>query len=136
MSGVLAIMGAATVSGGSSGHLDAISMTTGGTGTVGSRERGWTFGQYGSITPDTSAIYGNTAIGNLNWAENGGSPYYLLGINSATNTGWTTMTIGSTALTRASASYISAGLWQWTTSDTASTQAFGTQGSSVTIYFD
>ena len=125
-------IGAAT---GGSGHLDAQSVTTGSSGAgAPDRERGWTSGQYGSITSGTSGIYG-TSILNLAWAEGGGSSYYILGIDGAANSWWTTMTIGTKVLTRTAATY-STGLWTWTTTDTITSQAFGNNGTSHTVYFD
>ncbi len=107
---------------------DTQTVTTGGDGTapMQDRRRGFISGSFGSINDGTSNIYGGAAITELYWDENGGPfPIYSLTITGATNSGWTTLTIGSTVLSRASATSFSSGSWSWLTSDTVSTQAFG-----------
>ena len=136
MSGIAIVMRSSTDVGSGSGHMDVQTVTT---GDLSGTSRGYASGTYGSISTGTSGIGGVSApatIYNLSWDNNGGSPIYSLGINSAVNSGWTTMTIGSTVLSRASATFTFGGNWSWSTSDTVSTQAFGTAGSVITVYFD
>lgn len=116
-------------------HLDTQTVTTGASGTAinQDRVRGYNSG-IGSISPGTSAIY-SAPITELAWYENSGSPVYILSITGATNTGWSTLTIGSTVLSGSAATYVGGG-WQWNTTDTVSTQAFGANGSVHPCYFD
>ena len=124
---------------GSGGVLDTQIVTTGGDGSapMQDRNRGYS-GTFGSIVDGTSDIYAGDPIGNIGWSENGGSPnsFYSLSIfgPSVVNSGWTTLTIGSTALLRASATYVG-GIWTWTTADVLGTQAFGLIGSVVVCRF-
>jgi len=133
MSGALATFAASAAS-----YLDAQLVTTGGTGTAinQNRIRGYSQGSFGSINPGTSAIYGGANVTNMTWNENGGTPnsYYFLAITGATNTGWTTLTIGSFTFLRASATFGGGG-WTWVTTDTAASQAFGANGSTHYCYF-
>ena len=105
MSGALNVMLARNTSSGS--HLDTQTVETGNVGTAAmlGRVRGRSTGLIRVITGGTS------------------------------NGGWTTLTIGSTVLTRASATY-SSGTWTWSTTDTVGTQAFGASGSIHSCYFD
>lgn len=116
---------------------DFFTVTTGTTGSAPNRVYGWEISSgAGTITPTTSTIYSGAAVTDLKWAEGGGVAQYMLVIAGAANSGWTTLTIGSTVLTRASAIYASLGgygVWIWTTSDTYATQAFGVAGSSVLV---
>ena len=122
----------------SNSHLDSWSVTVGGTGTAPGldRTRGFSNLSYGSITPTTSALYGLT-VQAINYDENLGAPFYQLSINSAPNSGWTTLNIGSGAkiLTRASATSFLSGTWKWTTADVPGT-AFGAIASVKTVTLD
>lgn len=98
---------------------------------------------YGSISDGTSNIpgYGGATIEELAWIENGGASYYDLSLSGSglTNSGWSSMTIGSKTLNRANANSVFidsiSAYWQWDTSDSISTQAFGSVGSIVTVTF-
>jgi len=117
-------------------HLDTQTVTTGATGTGPNRFRGYSNGSYGSISSGTSAIYGAT-ISDLYWTENGGSAQYVLQIaSSPPNSGWATMTIGTTVLSRAAATFTAGSFWTWNTSDTVASQAFGAAASVHSVYFD
>lgn len=116
------------------------------TGTVGSAlnenlERGYSLPDgYGSISPTTSAIYSSATVRKVAYVQNGPPYAYVLQIGATvSNSGWTTMTIaGTKALTRTSATFSTAGgisTWTWTTTDTGSTQAFGTAGTNVSVVF-
>jgi len=139
MSGALVkSMSGGAASGGGGSHLDTQTVTTGASGSSGSldRERGYINGATGSISDGTSNIYAGTPIDQLYWDENnGGTAFYRLAIAGAANSGWTTMTIDATALTRASATY-SAGTWTWNTASGAFAQAFGAAGTVHTVTFD
>lgn len=117
--------------------LDTQTVTTGTNGTAveQDRVRGWDeTSVVGSISDGTSGIYSGAAITGLYWSENGGAALYELVIPSATNSGWTTLTIGSKVLLRASAVF-SAGVWTWTTTDTVANQALGGAGSTRSCVF-
>ena len=116
--------------------LDTQTVTTGGIGTPleQDRQRGYSTGSFGSIVDGTSNIYGGAQINHLFWDEGGGEGFqnYFLGIAGATNSGWTTLTIGTKTLNRVDAIFnffASVGNWTWPTSDLASEQAFGAIGS-------
>ena len=132
MTGVTAILAGAKSGG---GGLDTLTITTGGLGTAPSRLRGYSApsaSNFGSCSPATSAIYGGATIFDFYWDEAG--QYYLY-IDGATNSGWTQVVIGGTKiLTRASA-FFGFGQWAWDTTDTITTQAFGTLGSVKTCVF-
>lgn len=144
MSGVLCVLTARPGGGGGGGggggsSLDTQSVTTGTSGTAGGldRVRGYISGSQGSISDGTSNLYAGAAITSMYWDENGsgGAQFYYLAITGGTNSGWTTMTIGTTVLARADATF-SSGTWTWSTTDTVGTQAFGANGSVHTVYFD
>lgn len=122
--------------GGGGGGLDTQTVTTGASGTapIQDRVRGFISGTLGSITDGTSNIYSGAAITALYWDENEGISSYVLTITGATNTGWTTITIGSVTLYRTAATF-SSGTWTWTTTHTAGTQAFGSAGNIKTVTF-
>jgi hypothetical protein len=112
---------------------DTQTVTTGADGTAGAgdRRRGFISGAIGSVTDGTSNIYGGAAVTNIYWDEGDtfGEPSYVLTITGATDSGWTTLTIGGTeTLYRIDATFGS-GTWLWPTVDSASTQAFGLAGS-------
>jgi hypothetical protein len=95
--------------------LDTQNVTVGGGGSTPNRTRGFsTVGGYGAIVDGTSDIFAGAAITELAWDEGGGgTATVILKITGATNTGWTTMTVGSTPFTRASASSFAGGQWTW-----------------------
>jgi len=123
--------------------LDVQTVTTGASGTIPSqnRVRGWSStGPVGAINDGTSNIYSGATIANLFWSEDGlGGAYYYLAIVGATNTGWDTLTIQSSAgtatLLRTAASFGVGANWTWTTTDIAINQAFGAEGTVVTCTF-
>ena len=119
-----------------SSGLDTQTVTTGGDGLLldQDRIRGYVQGSIGSISDGTSNIYSGAVIAEMSWDENLGIPYYILSIPGATDSGWTTLTIGSVVLYRSSATFI-AGSWTWYTAHTAGTQAFKTAGSVRTVTF-
>lgn len=124
---------------GSIGTLDTQTVTVGGSGSAinQDRQRGFIASSIGLIIDGTSNIYGGAGISELFWGEGGeyGSPFYQLTIAGAANSGWTTMMIGTTSFTRASAGY-SAGTWNWAApSSTAGTQAFGSVDGDVIVTF-
>ena len=115
--------------------LDIQTVTTSGAGTVPNRLRGYTSG-LGSIVDGTSNIYGGATVQTIWYDENGGSgaQIYLLSINGATNSGWSTLTIGTKALNRVDATFAT-GNWTWPTTDLVTNQAFGIIGSVVVCVF-
>ena len=119
------------------GALDVQTVTTGGSGSPPSQDRlrGFSSPSLGSIVDGTSNIYGGATISNLFWDENLGSPYYYLAIVGATNSGWTTLTIGSKTLNRVDATFSAGANWFWNTTDIALNQAFGPIGTVVTCTF-
>lgn len=124
--------------GGSVAVLDAQTVLSGARGSVIDSDRLRGFEQstvIGSISDGTSNVYSGSAITALHWFENYGSAIYALDIPGAANSGWTTLTIGSTVLLRTSAATFAAGRWEWTTTDTISGQAFGGDGSSHPCVF-
>jgi len=134
VTGITCIMAGRPTSGGA---LDTLTITTGGIGTAVNQDRlrGYSApsgSNFGSCVPDTSAIYGGAAIFDFYWDETG--QYYLY-IDGATNSGWTQVVIGGTkTLLRADAFY-GFGQWAWITTDTVTTQAFGSLGSVTTCVF-
>lgn len=125
MTGVTAVLAGTK----KSGALDTLTITTGQLGTTPDRLRGYsapTANNFGSCSPGTSAIYGGAAVLDFYWDEAG--QYYLY-IDGATNSGWTQVVInGTKTLLRADAFY-GFGQWAWNTTDTITTQAFGSIGS-------
>ena len=129
MSGIhMALLGA------SSAGLDTLVVVTGTDGTAPNRNRGFSVGTYGTCTPTTSSIYGGADISALAWSESNGAPFYVFTVFGATNSGWTKLTIGSTVLNRVDAAF-AFGIWTWTTTDTITTQAFGSSGDTIVCTF-
>jgi hypothetical protein len=124
---------------GGRGFLDTQIVTTGGSGVSPDRLRGYDSSpSLGSIFDGTSNIYSGGAITELYWDENGGggAQRYRLTISGATNSGWTTLTIGNETLLRTSATFNSfTQSWTWSTADLIFSQAFGDIGSTVTCTF-
>lgn len=129
MTGVLCAF--AGIGGSGGGGLDTQTVTTGNSGSAPNRLRGYISGTMGSISTGTSAIYNKTITG-IYYDED--ALQYVLSIPTATNTGWTTMTIGTEVLNRTSATF-SSGSWVWATTDTITTQAFGANGNVVSVVF-
>lgn len=115
--------------------LDTQTVTSGTSGTAGSRYRGFSTAgpAIGSINDGTSNIYAGAAITRFWWDETLGE--YQLAITGAANNGWTSVTInGTKTLNRTDAIYTS-GQWTWSTTDTAAANAFGANGSVNTCVF-
>lgn len=121
------------------GGLDTQTVTTGASGTAPEQDRirGYISGSLGSITDGVSDIY-STAISSMGWNENGGlGAFYFLTIAGASDSGWTSMTIGGTkTLLRADATYDPSGQWTWASSEFPGTQAFGAAGAVKTVAFN
>lgn len=117
--------------------LDTQTVTTATIGSAPDRLRGFINGSMGSISDGTSNIFGpGNAITALLWDENGGAGQTVnLTITGATDTGWTTLTIGSTVLARTAASF-AGGTWTWVTNDNLASQPFGSNGDNIVCYFD
>ena len=103
------------------GPLDRQSVTVGGTGTAPAQDRlrGFsTVNVLGSISDGTSNLYAGAPITELYYDENLGNGIQTLKITGTlANSGWTTMTVGTTAYTRSAATFTQAGgatQWQWT----------------------
>ena len=121
--------------GGGGSHLDTQTVITGQDGRAidGNRRRGFISGVIGSISDGTSNLYAGAPITSLYWDEGGGSAYYTLAITGAVNSGWVTITIGTTVLNRVDATF-SGGTWIWTPADNGG--SLSPVGSTKTIYFD
>lgn len=122
MTGILCMIGGSAAA---AGPLDTQTVTRGQTTTGSDPFTNWSGYKsatpaFGSIADGTSNIYAGAAITSLYFYEVGyistGAGYLtrllVLTITGATNTGWTTMTVGSTIFYRASASF-SSGTWTW-----------------------
>ena len=111
---------------GSVSALDTQTVTSGADGSVigGTARRGFALtGALGSCVTGTSPLFAGAAVNQLYWDQ--ASSSYYLGITGATNTGFTSITIGGTlTLLRASATFGS-GTWAWATADVAGNQAYG-----------
>lgn len=85
---------------------------------------------FGSISDGTFNGSGNVAIQRLSYGQGVGVVIFRL-VGYRSNSGWTTMTIGSTSFSRTSASFTqgSTTTWTWTT---ALSNPFGTSGT-VTV---
>jgi hypothetical protein len=126
---------------GKSNFLDQQTVTTGDNGSgPPDRQRGFSYGSFGSIVDGTSNIYSGALVNRLLWREDTG--VYVFELNgSNANSGWTTLTIvgnGTVALTRASASYYNSGVstqWTWSTAASISTQVFGSISSTAVCTF-
>ena len=123
--------------GGGGGGLDSQTVTTGASGLPADQDRRRGYASYGlgSITDGTSDIYSGAAITEMYWNEGEGlGSTYVLSITGATDSGWTTITIGSVTLYRSAASFF-LGTWTWNTAHTAGAQAFGSGGNVKTVTF-
>lgn len=136
MSGILcALAGIVAQSGGT--LLDTQNVTVGVAGTVGNadRRRGFISGDIGSISDGTSNIYSGAAITALAWTEDtSGIGSYILTIPSASNSGWSSIVIGSQTLLRTDATY-SFGSWEWYPHLIGGQQFGNTAGVVVPVYF-
>lgn len=125
--------------GGGGSALDEQTLTTGADGAAidQDRRRGFISATIGSLSDGTSDIFAGASYLEMYWDEGaGGGATYNLRITGATNTGWTTMLVdGVAALTRAGAASFGSNRWVWNTSDSASSQLFGANGSVHTIEF-
>lgn len=99
------------------GGLDQQTIVSASTGSVGFRIRGYVNGSQGSLTPNTSAIYGGALITNLSHDEASNVITLTVTGTSLSRAAWTSLTItGGTPLLQASASYSSSGgltTWSW-----------------------
>lgn len=127
---------------GASPVLARYTLTTGNTGSVGFRYRGYDDGSHsgtaiGSISPTAFNLNGGSILEAFLYDED--ASVYVLRIDSGTNSGWTSVNIGGVlTLNRTSATFTSVGVgvyWTWITSDTIATQAFGGLGAVRTINF-
>lgn len=126
MTGIMAALAGA---GGQASGLDNFIMTTGVSGTLPNRIRGFNSSlSIGTLTPANSSIYG-LPVTELDHDENLGQVFFR--IPGATNSGWTTITItnagGSFSFNRAAAAF-SSGLWAW-----GSTYIFGANGTTSVV---
>jgi hypothetical protein len=129
---------------GSGGPLDIQTVTTGATDPPDDYIRGWRLDGTdipGAIVDGTSNIYSGATIEFLAWYSGSGgasNPFYIFGVTGLrSNSGWTTLTIGSKVLQRADATFFSSAStsWTWNTTDTLATQAFATAGSTIVCTF-
>ena len=156
-SGLVAAGGTGGGSGGGGGNLDSqtvtIGQTTSGTGGSGlpngtTVRRGFLISgsSVGSISDGTSNLYSGASILELKYQYDtyyplSGASVTIQGTNRA-NSGWTTLTIGSTAYLRTNATY-SANfggntVWTWTPSthdNNGSADPFGSTGATTTCVF-
>ena len=85
----------------------------------------------GKILDGTSNLYSGATINELYWWQEGAILYWSIAGNY-TNTGWTTMKVGSTNFSRSSATFSSGGgttSWTWNAGD----NPFGSIGSTVPV---
>jgi len=115
--------------------LETHTLTTGSSGTVGNRARGYILSSFGNFSPTATSLSGATQITQIYYDEAG--PSYYLKFNGGTNSGWTYMTVDSTTIfTRAAATYDPVLFaWQWSTTDIISNQVFGNAGTTHSIVF-
>lgn len=119
-------------SGGGGGYLDYHVVTTGLDGTIPDRLRGFITGTMGSISPTTSAIYSAAVNGMYHDESAGVVQLAIAGLHA--NSGWTTITIGSTAFARADATYFQSGgdtYWEW-----AHSNVFGAAGATKSVIWE
>ncbi len=113
--------------------LDTQNMTTGQSGVLPDRQRGFISGSLGGLSDGTSNIYSGAAILDLHHDETAGT--VLLKIAGVVaNSGWTNLVVnGVPQLLRASATFTTPGgnsLWTWT-----SVNLFGGSGATPVITF-
>lgn len=122
--------------------LATYSLTTGNTGAVGFRYRGYDDGTIsgtaiGSVSPTSFTLNGGSVLEAFLYDED--ASQYRLAVFGGTNSGWTSVNIGGLlTLNQGSATYSlvsGTSYWNWTTSDTIAAQAFGGTGASRTINF-
>lgn len=130
MTGIMCAILAGSVTSSGESHT----LTTGNSGSVGFRLRGYSSGLMGSLSPTTTTVGGGTFIFDLYYDEN--NQTYILQVNSApTPTNWTQMLVnGTTTFYRTSATF-SGTYWTWTTLDTIANQVFGSNGSNHAVVF-
>lgn len=115
---------------------ETFTVTTGASGAVTERLRGYNnYDPIGSCVPAASAKYSGATINYIQYSEGNGSPTYMLSIAGAVNDSrWSTLTIdGTTTLNRTSATYVTGGIWVWTTTDAIAANKFGLNGSVHTV---
>lgn len=124
---------------GVNGGLDTQIVTVGGDGTAGGldRRRGFlSSAAIGSISTGNSSLYSGAAIVALYYDETSNTVKLSITGASLANSGWTTLTIGTTAYTRASATYsgTSPTTWTWAAGTFAS-QPFSGIGTATNCVF-
>lgn len=116
--------------------LDTQSVTAGGDGDplYETQRRGYGAG-LGSIADGTSNLYSGAAISFLMWREQTND--IIFRVNAVlTNSGFTTMKVGTASFNRTSATFSQTGgvtFWSWPVIYTVSTQPFGAIGSTKTV---
>jgi hypothetical protein len=114
-------------------HLDYQDMVVGSIGFAPDRARGYAIGVIGTLTPATSAVYSGADIWELVHEETDGIVRLRIdGLRA--NSGWSTITIGTTVFQRAMASYYQSGgdtYWDWYSSN-----VFGGSGGTRSITWD
>lgn len=128
------IFGGLLATSAASAFPESHTLTTGNTGTAGVRQRGYSTGLFGSISPTSTTVGGGTLITDLYYDES--SQTYILQVNSApTPTNWTQMVVnGTTTFARTSATFAGS-FWTWATSDTIANQVFGANGTNHSVVF-
>lgn len=119
---------------GASAALDTQTVTVGGKYQYYQFWRGyWSTISIGAISDGTSNIYGGATIPGIVWGGNSGLYFYVSGGRS--NSGWSTMQVGSTTFNRTSASYNNQGTlthWRWA----SASDPFGSMGANTTVVFN
>jgi len=115
--------------------LDSQTVTIGTESVMGYTSYGFrsTGSNYGSIVDGTSNLYSGSPIRKLYWQTGTNRLYF--GVGSASNSGWTTMTLNGVNYARTSATYSVTGnvsTWSW---GSLSSNAFGaTSGTKVVTW--
>ena len=120
---------------GASASLDTQTVTVGSKYQYYQTWRGyWPQISIGSISDGTSNIYGGASIAGIVWSSQNRVFFYVSGIHS--NSGWSTMQIGSTTLNRTSGSYTTTSTnltyWLWT----SVSDPFSSNGTNTTVVFN
>ena len=116
---------------GASSSSDSQTVTVGNNGTVYGFVIAGHSSSFGSISDGTSNLYNGATINRLTWASTsilGGTAHFAIFELAGTraNSGWTSMTVGSTTLSRTSASFTQDNsgpssaartLWVWNTTN-------------------
>ena len=117
--------------------LDTQTVTIGGIGSPAGvdRTRGYVRSSFGSISSGNSGLYGGAQIYELYWAETSDRVFFKV-VGALSNSGWTSMTVGSTTFNRTSAVFsISGGYttWSWGPVGGIGSQPFGAGGATRTV---